>query len=252
MKCDFNWSRFVAVLRWEMQSHKRFFVRKFAGVFFALMLLLYLIHFNNSGLVWLLGLFLFTFSVLGIGQLFYHLKTKQDYVSYLMLPASHLEKFVARWLMFTVVWTLIGLLGMIAAFLVTSLLGYIFGGWTSDIPTLLDLMRSWAVWDYSLSETLSLVIVVAWIHSIYLLGGTFFRRNAPLLTTVVVFAVGVLVAVILTKCLMRIDWDVYEVNETVAYWYGTIGGSLWTILNYCLSFRIFKRFQIIAYKWINV
>ena len=252
---NFKWNRFVDTFRWDLASQKRFFLRKLLGMFFAFLLLMYIFHFSGEHVGPFYQVVMYMYVIIGISELFKNLNTKQDYVTYLMLPASHLEKYVVRWLSFTVIWIIVGILGFLAADVVSLLLSYALS-WNDHV------MNISSVWDNISASAptngeawmgwISFAVFTVWLHSVFMLGGTFFRRNASLLTTSVVFVVGVLLIILIFKSAQHIDWDVYELNETVAYWYLIVGGSVFTLLNYYLSYKIFKRYQIITSKWVNV
>ena len=253
--CDFKWSRFVAALRWDYELSKRTFLRKFIALFFSSMLIIYLFRF--AGNVGFYVFFLSAVAIFGVSKAFASLKMKQHYVSYLMVPASNMEKFVVKWVLYTVVWVVMALLAFALADVALLLLSKVFGAWgfssQEQIPTIAEIWRNLQAGGcFSVSSLVPFVIIVVWMHSIYLLGGLFFRRNATLFTTIVCFAVSVLILIIIAKFVASVDWDVYEVNRVVARWYLIIGCSFFTILNYFLSYRIFKRLQVIAPKWVNV
>ena len=115
-------------------------------------------------------------------------------------------------------------------------------------------------------KTLNLDPVVAWgpflseillIHAAYILGGTLFRKQQFVLTTIAIVVIGYIM--MFTWHSPVIDnanlFDLDEKGKSVpnAWFYVvSIGGYLLTALCYWLSYKIFCRMQVINNKWLNV
>jgi hypothetical protein len=187
--------------------------------------------------------------------LFYHLKKKPWCSAYLMWPASNLEKYLVS-LVLNVVMAAIGtIICIIIAdalrVLVDALSGRIVV-WA--IPMIFDLktlnLNPLIAWGPFLSEILL-------IHAAYILGGTLFRKQQFVLTTIAIVIIGYIM--VFTWHSPVIDnanlFDLDEKGKSVpnAWFYVvSIGGYLLTALCYWLSYKIFCRMQVINNKWLNV
>jgi hypothetical protein len=105
---------------------------------------------------------------------------------------------------------------------------------------------------------------VFYIHSLYIVGGTLFRRQQFLLTSCTI----VLVAILLTMLLNQIDWNSMNIEFITGIWdektgtYTHIFHPFFYILNttvtllifvhYWASYKLFTRMQVINNKWLNV
>lgn len=187
--------------------------------------------------------------------LFYHIKKKPWCSAYLMWPASNLEKFLVS-LFLNVVLAAIGtIVSIIIADALRVLVDVLSGRivvWA--IPMIFDL------------KTLNLDPVIAWgpflseillIHATYILGGTLFRKQQFVLTTIAIVVIGYIM--MFTWHSPVIDnanlFDLDEKGKSVpnAWFYVvSIGGYLLTALCYWLSYKIFCRMQVINNKWLNV
>ena len=207
------------------------------------------------------GIAVFDIIFFGIGMLFcasflfYHLKKKSWCSAYLMWPASNLEKYLVS-LVLNVVMAAIGTIICIVIadalrVLVDALSGRIVV-WA--IPMIFDLktlnLNPLIAWGPFLSEILL-------IHAAYILGGTLFRKQQFVLTTIAIVIIGYIM--VFTWHSPVIDnanlFDIDEKGKSVpnAWFYVvSIGGYLLTALCYWLSYKIFCRMQVINNKWLNV
>ena len=207
------------------------------------------------------GIAVFDIIFFGIGMLFcasflfYHLKKKPWCSAYLMWPASNLEKYLVS-LVLNVVMAAIGTIICIVIadalrVLVDALSGRIVV-WA--IPMIFDLktlnLNPLIAWGPFLSEILL-------IHAAYILGGTLFRKQQFVLTTIAIVIIGYIM--VFTWHSPVIDnanlFDLDEKGKSVpnAWFYVvSIGGYLLTALCYWLSYKIFCRMQGINNKWLNV
>ena len=207
------------------------------------------------------GIAVFDVIFFGIGMLFcasflfYHLKKKPWCSAYLMWPASNLEKYLVS-LVLNVVMAAIGtIICVIIAdalrVLVDALSGRIVV-WA--IPMIFDLktfnLNPLIACGPFLSETLL-------IHAAYILGGTLFRKQQFVLTTIAIVIIGYIM--VFTWHSPVIDnanlFDLDEKGKSVpnAWFYVvSIGGYLLTALCYWLSYKLFCRMQVINNKWLNV
>lgn len=207
------------------------------------------------------GIAVFDVIFFGIGMLFcasflfYHLKKKPWCSAYLMWPASNLEKYLVS-LVLNVVMAAIGtIICVIIAdalrVLVDALSGRIVV-WA--IPMIFDLKT------FNLNPLIAcgpFLSEILLIHAAYILGGTLFRKQQFVLTTIVIVIIGYIL--VFTWHSPVIDnanlFDLDEKGKSVpnAWFYVvSIGGYLLTALCYWLSYKIFCRMQVINNKWLNV
>ena len=207
------------------------------------------------------GIAVFDIIFFGIGMLFcasflfYHLKKKSWCSAYLMWPASNLEKYLVS-LVLNVVMAAIGtIICVIIAdalrVLVDALSGRIVV-WA--IPMIFDLKT------FNLNPLIAcgpFLSEILLIHAAYILGGTLFRKQQFVLTTIAIVIIGYIM--VFTWHSPVIDnanlFDLDEKGKSVpnAWFYVvSIGGYLLTALCYWLSYKIFCRMQVINNKWLNV
>ena len=190
--------------------------------------------------------------------IFCNLKTKTYRESFLMLPANNLEKYMARLLLMVIVSIVELAIILIATDAIQLAFSYIINpGFHVSITLpvihkIIDtpMSTSWG------EEDLILFSILIFAHSFCTLGGTFYRKMAPLLT----FVTGLVLFMVFG----------YAVN-----WMGNAGllnflspyndghNYAWTAVlciiflalsafNYRASYKIFTRMQVISNKWINI
>ena len=105
---------------------------------------------------------------------------------------------------------------------------------------------------------------VFYVHSLYIVGGTLFRRQQFLFTSATIAVVGILLIMLLNQ----IDWTVFHFGFITGTWdektqtYTQIFHPLFYIINsammllvvfhYWASYKLFTRMQVINNKWLNV
>ena len=191
-------------------------------------------------------------------QIFSTLKTKQKRIAYLTLPATNLERYLAAFLMAVVVWPICV---MLAVALGDTLRMVFFGllgkGWVSGVVTYFSSegnhLTGWEkvlnyVSDFSLS---------AWVCSAFILGGTWFRKRQFLFTGIIMIVLTTAFVWLCAK--LHINYEIWafdsvtkEVHMTWLVYPSIIGFLVLSLLNFWGSYQIFKRFQIITSKWVNI
>ena len=214
-----------------------------------------------------------------------NMQTKEARLSYLMLPASPLEKFIARALYVTV--------GIVLMIFVASLLAeaahWLFMPFFKDLPEELKVCvwpEAWgkifdainpfqtqnvylnivegtdpSTWQ-QVEKSLFFIYLMGyaaslWQHSIFVLGGNYFRKH-PLIKT---FAFMILVGILIGWACTFIDWDGLEwiadfirshsdrlTEEMVAGFISFIFFAF-TALNWWLSYKLFTRRQVVEPKF---
>ena len=95
--------------------------------------------------------------------------------------------------------------------------------------------------------------VLLWICSLYILGGTWFRRHAFFIVTGAIIALFIIVAVFIPRASFFIPNASNPPSIISAIVYPLILIFIVAaIFNFWWSYKIFKRFQIITSKWTNV
>lgn len=215
---------------------------------------------NYNGLCWALTLFCFIF-FMGIGGCFManNMKTKQQRIAFLSLPSSNLEKFLSRFLWCTVGFFLFFCVAMVIADLLRAIFCLSVHGnacgsvlvYHFDMLGMASFNNPNGNFDMEIVYAVIMVTSVAlYSHSVYLLGGVFFRKFNWILTTVVCYAVSSLLA------LLNYYVDIYPVVKsdglrTMAYIVTSVC-LLLTVFNYWASYRLFCRSQVICNKIVNI
>ena len=203
----------------------------------------------------------------GLSTLFHDLNKKTRREAFLMLPASNLEKFLAAVAYVTIVWTFFVALSFVAGDTLRMVYRALVNGdeWISAVPMVLDTVKPEFVvlyshgttTEYMVMDTFVICAIFVWIHSVYILGGTLFRKYSFVASTIVVIL-----------CFWLLGWSIYHfhlqmfseswqgdhyVNQYVgplAYILAVVLPLL-SVFNYWASYRIFKGFQLITNKWTN-
>ena len=195
--------------------------------------------------------------------MFSQMKDTRKRSAYLLWPVSNLEKYVVSLLYSVVFMAILTVAAIIVADALRVFIDWLTGRiviWGFMIP-LKGLFGSHS----SLAEHWQTVwMFFAWvfyIHSLYILGGTLFRRQQFLFTSASIVVLGILLVMILNQIDPHIEfitgtWD--EKTET----YNQVFHPFFYVLNttlcllivfhYWASYKIFTRMQVINNKWLNV
>ena len=206
-----------------------------------------------------------------------NMRTKEQRLSFLMLPATKLEKFVSRALYVTV--------GMFSMILLSSLLAeavhWAFMPFFDELPDKFKVcvwLDSWGkIFDdlNPFKATAKLLVnknafvlggimggtVALWWHSLYILGGNYFGKYAFFKTTGII----ILVAILLAMGISHIDFDfgpgTFEwlddfmrnnedwLNENFVAGVITFIFFCFTVFNWWLSYELFTRQQVVKPKF---
>ncbi|WP_036880162.1 hypothetical protein [Xylanibacter oryzae] len=266
----FNLNRFGILVKWSFFAYKRSFIKMTSILFFVLLAIFELNSLGNSGTQSLVvtSVFIFTtLMIVGASLNFANMKEKEDRITFIMLPTSNLEKFVSRYLYVT--------LGSLAAFLVALLGADIFRMLFALITgkgiggsVFLDFFRTmvdssifanhvyvngqdvYQANSWQIAACICLSLFCIWMHSIYMLGGTFFRRNAWLFTTMALIFASIIFGWIVSSFDFNMHLDVTS-SSAVANTFSIVFLIL-IVINYFASYKLFTRMQVINNKWINV
>lgn len=273
---NFDINRFGSVLKWNALMTKKEILTNTASMTFAFVVLAVvqvMSSRNESDMVvadnfnsftsFALFVFLIICSIGGC-WIFNNMKTKEQRITFKMLPATDLEKFVVRALYATVVWWLMGFIAFCLADLFRMLISLIAGIdiVKSAIPDFLNMLfggndHNISIFGetdmtYVLPLTFAVNAWAFWVHSLYILGGALFRRRQFVLTTLAHCIIGLAFTPIIVDFVDSLDKATAEQMFCTVMW---TAGSVFTLLfllNWWLSYKIFRRMQVINNKWLNL
>jgi len=281
----FSFSRLGLVMKRDFMENWKTNLYTFLGISLAF-LLVYLLYMNDSngssndfindhaGAFASITSFLLVYFA---SETMKNMRTKEQRFSYLMLPATSLEKFVSRALYVTV--------GMFVMILLASLLAEVvrwaFMPFFDELPDKLKVCVWLDAWGKIFDDlnpfkaTAKLLVnknafvlggimggtVALWWHSLYILGGNYFGKYAFFKTTGVI----ILVAILLAMGISHIDFDfgpgTFEwldefmrnnedwLNENLVAGVITFIFLCFTTFNWWLSYKLFTRQQVIKPKF---
>ncbi len=267
---NFNAKRFVQTLKWSALDSKKEITTNLSilfAFFLVPMLLNIVFGFENPASVRAESLKI-TNSFITLGFTFYitfggcwifnNMKTKQQRITFKMLPASDLEKFLARLFYVTVFWTLSALVVYVVADLVRMLIclityqDYIFSSTAMIFDEISSSLDSITFQQDKINGLLFFFVSSLWQHSFFTLGGTVFRRKPlafAMLTAMFIMMVGFFVGF---YALTFYDLDLIKQNVANMVNVLLAIGFAWALFHYWLSYRIFRRMQVINNKWLNL
>lgn len=199
---------------------------------------------------------------IGISDTFRCLRTKQESINYLMLPATAMEKFVSRFLIFTVLWTA----GFaVAAFLADCARMLLFAPLQTHVGCTFTAMPAMLEWTFDqfnpfakgLQDTELILVVflldafILWLHSVYLLGSSIFRKHPVVLTTLSLIVCGCALAYAVSFVPFPSRSDISEQLAKNLTGLAAAAFFLAMLLNYRLAYRNFRRCPVIGGKWFH-
>lgn len=265
----FNINRFWLTLKWDFVSNKRTWL----WILITMTAVLFLLFEFNMLSVRNLPTFMLDakindmaitswivfsfFMIIGGGSsICANIKKKEARVAFFTLPASNLEKFITRYILVTVNYAVMFAVSLIVADFLRYVFCMIAGPDVHGSVALrffeilstdsFQMQKTHMDVDYFYLLNISVMILVLWLHSLYILGGTFFRRNSGLFTTLILIATAFVFAFIHFTPSINMSTDTAGYISII-----TVFGLL-TVLDYWAAFQLFKRIQVINNKWINV
>ena len=273
---NFDINRFGSVLKWNALMTKKEILTNTASMTFAFVVLAVvqvMSSRNKSDMVvadnfnsftsFALFVFLIICSIGGC-WIFNNMKTKEQRITFKMLPATDLEKFVARALYATIVWWLMAFVAFCLADLFRMLVSLIAGVSItgSAVPLFFSMIS--ANTDVNINSLNSGDVAFAaaiytmanawafWAHSLYILGGTLFRRRQFVLTTLAHSIIGLVFTPMLIHFVDSSDSLALRDSLVAIVWTAAAVFAVWGLLDWWLSYRIFRRMQVINNKWLNI
>lgn len=262
-----NYNRLIQVLRWNVSAYKI----DLLNLFYRALAVFGIITFVNNiggwtaqmvdadqmrqaGNISVVAIFLlFIYSAAAVC---FNMKTKTEFISYAMLPATKAEKFVANIIYQSVTVLAITFAGLIAIDVIQALISLLVA---HDANSL-----TWAVLSTCVDKSCSFsagVLLILVAHASYICGGTFFRKHQFIYTTLAWFAFNTVTSLVSLGLLSIFAYTVFKegydvqmewlLNDT---WNTILSvGALAAIaaLFYWLAYRFFCRIQVINNRFFN-
>lgn len=198
-------------------------------------------------------------SIMGICDVMSKFNKKPARSSFLMLPASNMEKYLSMLVYVTVILPV----GIFFGFVLGDTLRMVFcvlwygAPWLSGVPTMLQYLWGDTSDPFWLPLWILCVQIVAWFLSVYVLGAMFCRRYSFIVSSIVV----ILLFAAFWQFQKSLGLNMYSVKQVdghiVSQGLGSRAYALFVLLpllaafNYWASYRIFKGFQLVTNKWTN-
>ena len=184
----------------------------------------------------------------------------------LMLPASSLEKWLTALVYITFVWPACVLVAFCLGDALHAVIYSLFfdGTWPSAVPGALKALEPAALERETIwwPELIFIVLMVVWIHSLYIFAGTLMRKYAFVVASLVLvglpivimnvcnyFSVGDVSLFIYDLGVQSTQYELPYVNPLVYVLDGVF--VVFAIFNYWAALHIFKNFELITNKWTN-
>jgi hypothetical protein len=277
---DFNIKRFGKLLVWDLLSNKKKYIRytTTAGILLLAIFLINFIRFTElkhigdpvtyqtsiyevyEALSIYVMLVLFFWQLGGSIRIFENTQTKQQRIAYFIQPASNLEKYLSRWLIYTLGFFLMFTVGLIVADIVQYLVAWFFLNGEQHSVTWICLHIFSEAHprdpDHYWRAILFILILIA-IQAYCTFCGTFFRKSAIATTVLLTYALCFLAGVFLmglAKEFITNGWYIYlnDLNEGYYIIISCIVLTAFSAAAYFLSYKIFTRMQVVGRKWFNL
>ena len=265
---NFDINRFGKVMSRLILVRRRSIIKLFAGflIGFFVIAIMFFPFFHRSAMsdadirIRLWGISPFISAVLAMSLfiiatfIISDLGKRQQRINEMMLPATNLEKFLARVILVSVVYPLLIAIAFIAADglqqLTTMLIFY--GGRASLVAT-------WYEYCQSSSTGSPLWVnaeIVLLTNSFTLLGGMFFRKVAWLKTLISLFVIIIGIAMSLTTFAYLLyeytDYELVLTNNALTTVISNLICIGLTVLMYWSSYKLYTRLQVINNRWRNI
>ena len=193
------------------------------------------------------------------------LKTKQQRIDELALPATNLEKFVARAIGSTLLAVVIFLVAFFVADLLQMLINMLLhkGTFASTTVMIKDAITKIRILDIKpsaeetvMSVSISNILSFLAPNACYILGGMLFRKTAWLKTSLALIILGI----IIFSLFVGYGYLVYKYTDYVVYipewiqskWFSTTLSIVQIVVCYYFAYRIYCRLQAINTRWLNI
>lgn len=266
---QFNFHRFFNTIVWRIANRRRVY-EKAAGTGLIAILVCFLLNLltlnSNSGyaatIASLSNFVLAGYLITSGAFITSDLTDKQSRISMFMLPASKLEKFVARYVCIVLALPLTVLIGLAAGDLVQVIVNQlVFHDSTSVLGMMLSQIGSISIRpSVSAPLVFTNITIYLLLNSIYLLLGSIFRchawikSNILLLSLVIVLSIGIAWGTIsvLNSIYGEGNFNIVLIDSA---WVSVVEYVVaWAVVcfNFWATFRIYSRMQAINNKWYNL
>jgi hypothetical protein len=221
------------------------------------------IYVNYVGSTIAFGLIFFCFSMLFAASfLFSGMKDTRKRSAFLLWPVSNLEKYVIS-IILSVFWMMVITIG---AYVLADAMR-VFVDWVTGrviiwgVPILYTKVISQAIFHNDWQMVWWFFTFVFYVHSLYIVGGTLFRRQQFLFTSATIAVVGILLIMLLNQIHPDVEfitgtWDekTETYNQTFHPFFYILNTTLCVLIvfHYWASYKLFTRMQVINNKWLNV
>ena len=271
----FSFSRLGLVMKRDFMENWKTNLYRFLGPYTIFLLVMWFSSMNMTNFNEFSDIVSATFfSVLFFGGSFtasYVLETmntQQKRTSFLMLPATTFEKFFARFLYvtlgFVVLSTIALLLAEVTRFLLLPLFDLPDTFKQSTLPSVWQTIMNVRTFNFNGSGIMESVVgwlFLIWIHSFFILGGSYWYKNAFWKTLGLIILVNFFFIFVSVNLVESLDESVMEeivlwceanfswVTVTGILSFAIVMFMLLILLNWWLSYRCFTRSQVIKPKF---
>ena len=202
-------------------------------------------------------IFLDIVMVVMAAKVFHNMKHKLSRERFLMLPATNLEKFIARLLTMSVGAFIMVLVALVGADMIQFLFSFVITP-AFHISITWPILNNW-VTAFIGNINIETICAILFIHSFCTLGGSFYRKQPAVLTLVtgciLAFIFGYTITELHELGIFPLDrhMNANEIQTTICETLAIITFSLaLAAFNYWASYKLFTRMQVICNKWINI
>ena len=270
----FDMKRFARTFRWTFQTELTGILTGTCGITFGFLVCVIaqlwpvlksggdITIVEKSGVISSCYIAYLVYLVIGGTYIMGSMKTSKSLLAFKMLPATDAEKFIVRFIFATAVWAVMGLVALCVGDVLRMLMCVLagVGNAGSFIPDVLSsLFHSGgrpfgailAYGEVNWSGTLLFYATLVWAHSAYMLGRILLRRHPFVLISCVMLLLWVLLfiaGICFDEAFDRVSMTAWM----TAQWCFMAAALLLAVLNWWLSYRMFRRLQVINDKWINL
>lgn len=267
-----NKNRFLQVVRWELLLSKRQIVTM-ALVFFGMVvipqLLALILKPGYSSTAYIMGIIcaitLSCYLVFGSANIFGSLKSRQQRINNFMLPASSLEKFIARYLILIIAMPLAAVAGFLSGDIVQWLVSrmvssnaaeWATGSFISQVGGENGFLQFTSSINGTVAGTAALVVGALSQHALFLFFGSIFHKHPVVMAFLAWIGLGIALTVVgalAAYALSNFLSGEYTVIIYDYWWqvlYYVVNIAL-IIFCYWFAYRRYTRLQVINNQWIN-
>lgn len=191
-------------------------------------------------------------------------RTSQQRTSALMLPASNMEKYLARFIYCCIIMPVLLYVAIYAATGLRMLLELIAGH--DDIVSGLSFIGFNVHVNVNgdnldVFSNFFMIVSNCWFFSLFVLGGVFFHQRPFIWTTVSLVVASIVLGTLFFYIGVMIGED--NIKSFLTPWFKTMSLEtfefivslifiVFTIFNVWLSYRLYCRLQVVQHKWFNV